>query len=50
MKRWRELIGDEKILAEKLPMSAEFEPSARKKHLFCMRCWYEDTGSAPVTA
>ncbi len=41
MKRWSELDGDEKILAERLPLSATFSPQERELHLFCPRCWHE---------
>jgi len=50
MKRWQELTGEEQMLAKKLPMSAQIEHGARKKHLFCTRCWHEETSSAPTLA
>ncbi len=42
MKMWEELSGEQKFLAERLPMSAEFSLEQRKKHRFCERCWFED--------
>jgi Zn-finger nucleic acid-binding protein len=42
LKTWNELTLEEKILAEKMPFSAEFSLSDRKqRHLFCSRCWFE---------
>ncbi len=42
MKSWIELTDEEKFLAERLPMSAEYTAEQRKQHRFCARCWYED--------
>ena len=41
IKRWTDLTDEEKFLAERLPMSADFAAKERKKHLFCPRCWLE---------
>ena len=41
LKSWTELEDEEKMLATRLPASAEFPPNVRKKHRFCTRCWYE---------
>ena len=41
MKAWAELTEEQKLLAERLPMSAEYPFKERKKHRFCTRCWYE---------
>ena len=41
LKTWSELSADERILAERLPASAEVSPEERKRHLFCPRCWFE---------
>ena len=46
MRLWRELEADEKLLAEKLPASAEFTKEQRKKHRFCTRCWFEAEDTA----
>jgi len=43
MKRWEELTGEEKFLAERLPLSATFTRRERETHLFCPRCWHEET-------
>lgn len=42
MKSWQELSGEEKFLAERLPLSAEYTKRERETHLFCPRCWFED--------
>jgi len=44
MKTWAELVDEEKMLVEKLPLSADHPLHQRKKHRFCTRCWYEDIG------
>ena len=41
MQTWPELTDDEKILAKKMPLSAEYSSNERKRHLFCTRCWFE---------
>ena len=43
MKDWDELTDEQKMLVERLPMSAEYPPNIRKKHRFCTRCWFEET-------
>ena len=43
MKRWENLTGEEKLLVEKLPPFADFSDEQRKRHLFCGRCFYEQT-------
>jgi hypothetical protein len=45
MRDWDELTDDEKLLAERLPASAEYSTAERKKHRFCVRCWYEEGSS-----
>jgi len=44
MKHWDELTDDERFIVERLESSSDASPEARKKHRFCTRCWYEDTG------
>ena len=41
LKAWKELNTDEKILAERLPLSAEYTRRERETHRFCPRCWFE---------
>ena len=43
MKNWDELDDEQKMLAERLPLSAEYSPEIRKKHGFCTKCWFEET-------
>ena len=42
MKNWEELTDEQKMLVERLPLSADYRLAARKKHRFCTRCWFED--------
>jgi hypothetical protein len=41
MKTWAELTDEEKFLVERLPLSAQYSPSERRKHRFCTLCWFE---------
>jgi len=41
LKTWKELTDEERFLAERLPMSAEFFIEERQRHLFCPNCWLE---------
>lgn len=43
MKDWDDLDFEEKIIAERLPASAEFTRKERKQHRFCVKCWFEET-------
>ncbi len=49
MKAWTDLNGEEKFLAERLPLSAEFTKRERETHLFCPRCWLEIVDDSPQT-
>ena len=42
MKDWEDLDEDQKFLVERLPKNTEFSTEERKKHRFCVRCWFED--------
>jgi len=42
MKTWAELTEEQRMLAERLPLSADYTPEERKKHRFCTQCWFED--------
>jgi len=42
IKIWNDLSDEQKMLVERLPMSAEFTLDERKRHRFCERCWFED--------
>lgn len=50
LKRWDELNDEQKFLAERLPVSAEYSAAERKKHRFCTRCWFEETGLTQTLA
>lgn len=50
MKSWYELIEEQQMLADKLPMSAEYPVTQRKKHRFCTKCWFEETENTSTTA
>ncbi|MBK9527006.1 MAG: hypothetical protein IPO41_01480 [Acidobacteria bacterium] len=41
MKRWDELSDEQKMLAERLPASADTSVQERRTRIFCTRCWYE---------
>ena len=45
MKTWDELNEEQKMLVERLPMSAALSIDQRRKNLFCPRCWHEQTGN-----
>lgn len=45
MKSWEELSEEQKMLAERLPASAELSLEQRKKNQFCPRCWHEQTAN-----
>ena len=49
MKLWDELSDEQKMLVERLPLSADFPLETRKKHRFCERCWFEEMTSEPKT-
>jgi hypothetical protein len=51
LKAWYELSEDEREVARRLPGSADFTPDERAaRHLFCMRCWYEQVAGTPRNA
>jgi hypothetical protein len=51
LKPWYELSGEERGLALRLPGSADFTPAERAaRHLFCTRCWHEETSPPPRLA
>jgi hypothetical protein len=47
---WGDLTPDERLLADRLPASAEYSREERKKHRFCTRCWFEETDRSPDLA
>jgi hypothetical protein len=50
LKSWDELTDEQKMLAERLPLSAQYSPAQRKKHRFCVQCFYEQTDNNRQTA
>lgn len=43
IKDWKDLDEDQKFLVERLPLNTEFSKEQRKKHRFCVRCFFEIT-------
>jgi hypothetical protein len=51
LKAWYELSEDEREVALRLPGSADFSATERSaRHLFCTRCWYEQTAGTARNA
>ena len=51
LKAWYELSEEKREVAARLPASADFTQAERaSSHLFCTRCWYEETSGAPRNA
>ena len=47
LRAWSELDGDEREVVRRLPASADYSPAERAaRHLWCVRCWHEETGGA----
>ena len=47
LRAWGELVDDEREVVRRLPASADFSVEERAaRHLWCVRCWYEETGGA----
>ena len=47
LRAWRELDDEERLVVGRLPASADYTPDERTAtHLWCKRCWYEQTGGA----
>ena len=49
LKSWGELTGDEKILVEKLPLSADFTKEEQRRNRWCARCSHEFDSSGETT-
>jgi len=49
LKSWNELTDDEKILVEKLPLSADYKIEERRRNLWCARCRHEFDSYAETT-
>ncbi len=50
MKSWDALTEEQQLLARKLPLSAEYPHSTRKKHRFCIKCWFEEKENISANA
>jgi rRNA maturation protein Nop10 len=51
MRSWNELSAEERELVRRLPASAGYTLAERQgRHLWCPRCWYEETSGAPRRA
>jgi hypothetical protein len=50
MKNWKDLDPEQKMLAERLPASADYPKMQRKRHRFCTRCWFEEEGDLETRA
>jgi protein-disulfide isomerase len=47
LRAWSELDDDEREVVRRLPASADHSPAERAaRHLWCTRCWHEETGGA----
>lgn len=43
LKCWDELTDEQQFLVKRLPLSAKYTPEQRKKHRFCVQCFFEQT-------
>ena len=51
LRAWYELSEEEREAARRLPASADFAPEERAaRHLWCTKCWHEETRGGPQTA
>lgn len=51
LRPWGELSDEEREVARRLPASADFSIEERAaRHLWCVRCWYEETCGTPGNA
>jgi hypothetical protein len=49
LRAWSELDEAEREVVRRLPASADYPLEARAaRHLWCVRCWYEETRGAPL--
>ena len=46
LRAWRELGDEEREVVRRLPASASYSQEERAaRHLWCVRCWHEETDS-----
>jgi hypothetical protein len=51
LRAWRELDEEQREVVLRLPASAVYSHAERAaRHRWCVRCWHEETGSAPLEA
>ena len=51
LREWSELCDEEREVVRRLPASAQYSIEDRAAlHLWCTRCWYEETGEALFNA
>jgi hypothetical protein len=47
LRAWHELEDEQREVVRRLPASAGYSPEERAaRHLWCVRCWHEETGGA----
>jgi hypothetical protein len=51
LRAWSELEEEEREVVRRLPASAVYSQEERAaRHRWCVRCWHEETGGAPIAA
>jgi hypothetical protein len=51
LRAWNELSDDEREVVRRLPSAADFTVEERAaRHLWCVRCWREETNGTPLDA
>ncbi|HEX8130307.1 MAG TPA: hypothetical protein VF527_14480 [Pyrinomonadaceae bacterium] len=49
LRAWSELAEEEREVVRRLPGAADFTFEERAaRHLWCVRCWHEETGGVPL--
>ncbi len=47
LQAWSELDAEQREVVRRLPASADYSLEERAaRHLWCVRCWHEETGGA----
>lgn len=48
---WNKLTDEEREVVKRLPAAADYSIDERqRRHRWCTRCWYEETGAASQIA
>jgi hypothetical protein len=51
LRAWSELEDGEREVVRRLPASTVYSQEERAaRHRWCVRCWHEETGDAPLEA